>query len=233
MQSKDESAGKAGAATLDILTQYVNTIKALKEVDPRGTLLNAVDEPIKAYLRGRPDTIRCIVHSLTNDNADDSLFGELTQPADNEVGKMSSQHCDLQPSFAFRKAMQMSRRMKDAMAWLLLLSSEHVLAQEQGKLMLLVNGMYDGDCGCKESFAMSSWKKDPSCNAPYITSCHAIWTLNLRQHGVFSSVFYQTSTCPPTCSAALCRGMGAMMMWRIGMGFMLRLRGGQIRQRWA
>ncbi|KAK9907618.1 hypothetical protein WJX75_007065 [Coccomyxa subellipsoidea] len=74
----------AGAATLDILTQYVNTIKALKEVDPRGMLLNAVGEPIKAYLRGRPDTIRCIVHSLTDDNADDSLFGELTQPADEE-----------------------------------------------------------------------------------------------------------------------------------------------------
>ena len=77
----------AGAATLDILTQYVNTIKALKEVDPRGMLLNAVGEPIKAYLRGRPDTIRCIVHSLTDDNAVDSLFGELTQPADEEVGR--------------------------------------------------------------------------------------------------------------------------------------------------
>lgn len=87
----------AGAATLDILTQYVNTIKALKEVDPRGTLLNAVDEPIKAYLRGRPDTIRCIVHSLTNDNADDSLFGELTQPADNEVwaNSLLSRHGNL------------------------------------------------------------------------------------------------------------------------------------------
>ncbi|EIE27163.1 hypothetical protein COCSUDRAFT_55186 [Coccomyxa subellipsoidea C-169] len=77
-------AGMACAATLDILTQYVNTIKALKEVDPRGILLTAVGEPIKAYLRGRPDTIRCIVHSLTDDNADDSLFGELTQPADEE-----------------------------------------------------------------------------------------------------------------------------------------------------
>lgn len=84
----------AGAATLDILTQYVNTIKALKEVDPRGMLLNAVGEPIKAYLRGRPDTIRCIVHSLTDDNADDSLFGELTQPADEEVG-----HCSYHRAF--------------------------------------------------------------------------------------------------------------------------------------
>lgn len=96
----------AGAATLDILTQYVNTIKALKEVDPRGTLLNAVDEPIKAYLRGRPDTIRCIVHSLTNDNADDSLFGELTQPADTEVWTKSflSRHGSLRLSSCKMKA---------------------------------------------------------------------------------------------------------------------------------
>ena len=44
---------ETGAATLDIIAQYVATIKALREVDPAGVLLNAVGEPIKAYLRQR------------------------------------------------------------------------------------------------------------------------------------------------------------------------------------
>jgi hypothetical protein len=43
----------AGAATPDIISQYVGCIRALREVDPAGVLLNAVGGPIKAYLRSR------------------------------------------------------------------------------------------------------------------------------------------------------------------------------------
>ncbi|KAL3697240.1 hypothetical protein R1sor_011316 [Riccia sorocarpa] len=57
----------AGAATTDILLQYISTIKALRTLDPTGVVLEAVGEPIKEYLRGRKDTIRCIVTTLTDD----------------------------------------------------------------------------------------------------------------------------------------------------------------------
>ena len=66
-------------------------IKALREVDPAGILLNAVGGPIKAYLRSRRDTIRCILASLTDDPDggeaahSESLFEELQQPPEPEV----------------------------------------------------------------------------------------------------------------------------------------------------
>ena len=81
----------AGAATPDIIAQYVGCIKALREVDPAGILLNAVGRPIKAYLRSRKDTIRCIVASLTEEAEGgesphaESLAEELKQPPEPEV----------------------------------------------------------------------------------------------------------------------------------------------------
>ena len=81
----------AGAATPDIIGQYVGCIKALREVDPAGILLNAVGRPIKAYLRSRKDTIRCIVASLTEEAEGgesphaESLAEELKQPPEPEV----------------------------------------------------------------------------------------------------------------------------------------------------
>lgn len=44
---------RPGAATSDIIEQYVSTIKAVREVDPTGVLLEAVSDPIREYLRGR------------------------------------------------------------------------------------------------------------------------------------------------------------------------------------
>lgn len=65
----------AGAATTDILLQYVSTIKALRTMDPTGVVLEAVGEPIKEYLRGRKDTIRCIVTMLTDDSGGGGMAG--------------------------------------------------------------------------------------------------------------------------------------------------------------
>ena len=85
-----------GAATPDIISQYVGCIKALREVDPAGILLNAVGGPIKAYLRSRRDTIRCILASLTDDHDageaahSESLFEELQQPPQPEVSALGS-----------------------------------------------------------------------------------------------------------------------------------------------
>lgn len=78
----------AGASTNDILHQYVSTIKALRIIDPAGVFLEAVGEPIRDYLRGRKDTIKCIVTMLTDGtsgnssasgNPGDSLLEELNR----------------------------------------------------------------------------------------------------------------------------------------------------------
>lgn len=89
----------AGASTNDILHQYVSTIKALRTIDPAGVFLEAVGEPIRDYLRGRKDTIKCIVTMLTDGtggnpsaagNAGDSLLEELNRDAENQ----ESADCD-------------------------------------------------------------------------------------------------------------------------------------------
>ncbi|KZT12088.1 ubiquitin-protein ligase [Laetiporus sulphureus 93-53] len=66
-----------GADTKDILTQYVSIIRCLRILDPPGVLLFKVADPIRRYLRERPDTIRCIVASLVGDGeSGDSLVDE-------------------------------------------------------------------------------------------------------------------------------------------------------------
>lgn len=83
----------AGASTNDILHQYVSTIKALRTIDPTGVFLEAVGEPISEYLRGRKDTIKCIVTMLTDGtggnpsgsgNTGDGLLEELNRDAENQ-----------------------------------------------------------------------------------------------------------------------------------------------------
>lgn len=83
----------AGASTNDILHQYVSTIKALRTIDPAGVFLEEVGEPIKDYLRGRKDTIKCIVTMLTDGtggnpngsgNPGDSLLEELNRDEENQ-----------------------------------------------------------------------------------------------------------------------------------------------------
>ncbi|XP_073303249.1 anaphase-promoting complex subunit 2 [Primulina huaijiensis] len=78
----------AGASTNDILHQYVSTIKALRTIDPAGVFLETVGEPIREYLRGRKDTIKCILTMLTDGtggnpsgtgSTGDSLLEELNR----------------------------------------------------------------------------------------------------------------------------------------------------------
>ncbi|KXN84038.1 Anaphase-promoting complex subunit 2 [Leucoagaricus sp. SymC.cos] len=71
-----------GADTKLILTQYVATIKCLRLIDPPGVLLFKVADPIRRYLRERPDTIRCIVANLVGDDSDspDSLLDDTLDP---------------------------------------------------------------------------------------------------------------------------------------------------------
>ncbi|KAG5003141.1 hypothetical protein JHK86_027280 [Glycine max] len=77
----------AGASTNDILHQYVSTIKALRTIDPAGVFLEAVGEPIRDYLRGRRDTIKCIVTMMTDGTgAHSSSSGN---PGDNAISRIS------------------------------------------------------------------------------------------------------------------------------------------------
>ena len=60
-----------GAHTKDIIELFISAIKALRDLDPAlptGVSIAAVSEPITEYLRGRRDTIRCVVTMLTEDN---------------------------------------------------------------------------------------------------------------------------------------------------------------------
>ncbi|TIA85251.1 hypothetical protein E3P99_04037 [Wallemia hederae] len=60
----------AGASTHLILTQYISTIKSLLVIDPSGVLLSSVAQPIRKYLRERPDTIRSIVTNFVDEDSD-------------------------------------------------------------------------------------------------------------------------------------------------------------------
>ena len=66
-----------GANTNSILIVYVRAIKAMRLLDPRGVLLEAVQDPVRLYLQSRPETVRCVVTALTNDGTNSELFAEL------------------------------------------------------------------------------------------------------------------------------------------------------------
>lgn len=83
----------AGAATSDIIHQYVSTIKALRDIDESGALLETVGEPIQAYLRSRHDTSYYIVSLLTEDSpaGGDSLLAELEGGMEGAAGATADQ----------------------------------------------------------------------------------------------------------------------------------------------
>ncbi|CED84265.1 Anaphase-promoting complex (APC), subunit 2 [Phaffia rhodozyma] len=66
--SNDKRLLHPGADTKDIISQYISTIRCLRIVDPPGVLLQKISSPIRSFLRKRPDTIRCIVASLVDDD---------------------------------------------------------------------------------------------------------------------------------------------------------------------
>ena len=59
-----------GADTKDILSQYISLIRVLRIIDPPGVLLARCATAMRAYLRAREDTIRCIVQGMVDENAD-------------------------------------------------------------------------------------------------------------------------------------------------------------------
>ncbi|XP_065075533.1 anaphase-promoting complex subunit 2 [Ochlerotatus camptorhynchus] len=67
-----------GVDTPDILTGYVAAIKSLRHLEQTGVLLQTITEPVKEYLRSRPDTVRCVVTGLTEEGCSD-LSEELAK----------------------------------------------------------------------------------------------------------------------------------------------------------
>ena len=68
-----------GARTADVISQYIGTIKTLRDLDPSGIVLDLVSGPIRKYLRKRKDTIRCVVTMLTDDGSGDRNDNEQQQ----------------------------------------------------------------------------------------------------------------------------------------------------------
>lgn len=66
-----------GAQTGQVLQMYINTIKVMRAFDPSDSLLDTAAEEVRAYLRGRSDTVRCIMTSLMDDQAESDLYEEL------------------------------------------------------------------------------------------------------------------------------------------------------------
>lgn len=82
-----------GISTPDILTTYIQAIKALRLLDPSGVLLETITEPIKVYLRGREDTVRCVVNGLLDESNTSELADELVKG--DGMMKPSSDSCFL------------------------------------------------------------------------------------------------------------------------------------------
>jgi len=66
-----------GASSKDIITQYIATIGALKQLDPTGITLEIIGEPMRIYLRERDDAIRCVVAHLME--TDSGLLREFQE----------------------------------------------------------------------------------------------------------------------------------------------------------
>jgi anaphase-promoting complex subunit 2 len=66
-----------GASTAQIIDVYISAINLLNLLDPQNILLDEVAGPVRHYLQGRKDTIRCIVSALTDDGGGGDLYEEL------------------------------------------------------------------------------------------------------------------------------------------------------------
>ncbi len=94
-----------GAETKDVISQYINTIRCLRIIDPVGVLLHKVAEPIRRHLRDRPDTIRCIVASLVEgeelqDENDPASAAPLAATSDNTVEDFTDPKWEPEPNDA-------------------------------------------------------------------------------------------------------------------------------------
>ncbi|XP_055327644.1 anaphase-promoting complex subunit 2-like [Paramacrobiotus metropolitanus] len=69
---------RPGLNTLDILAVYTAAIRALRIIDPSRVIQDLVCEPVRVYLRSRPDTVRCIMSHITHISSSRDLYHRKT-----------------------------------------------------------------------------------------------------------------------------------------------------------
>ena len=74
-----------GATTGQIIDVYVNAIRVLRRIDPSDRLLTAVAQPVRQYLKGRADTVRSIIGSLTGKTATSSSASATTPATSSDL----------------------------------------------------------------------------------------------------------------------------------------------------
>lgn len=72
--------------------RYILAIKALRELDPSGVILEVVCRPVRAYLQLRDDTVRSIVRSLVDDSSSE-LSNELAEGKPIEIPDSDMSTC--------------------------------------------------------------------------------------------------------------------------------------------
>lgn len=82
-----------GAQTKDILQWYINAIKAMRCLDPRGLVLARCGKGIRRYLRSREDTVRCIITAILDDVEGETFVAaegasQMAMDEDEEEGGM-------------------------------------------------------------------------------------------------------------------------------------------------
>lgn len=68
-----------GASTSDIINHFNLVVRMLGDIDSSGFLLERISEPYRAYLRGRQDTMKCIVTLLTDGSNGPSMLEEFSE----------------------------------------------------------------------------------------------------------------------------------------------------------
>ncbi|XP_075228750.1 anaphase promoting complex subunit morula isoform X2 [Lycorma delicatula] len=84
-----------GVNTPDIITAYIAAIRALRQLDPTGVLLETVTQPIRQYLRCRDDTVRCVITNLTEEGQSD-LAEELVRGGEAPMDEHNGTECEVE-----------------------------------------------------------------------------------------------------------------------------------------
>lgn len=74
----EEKLLNIGTTTPELLRRYVFMIRSLRFLDPTDNVLEHISKHVNAYLRKRPDTVRCIVADMTGEG---ELYLELERNA--------------------------------------------------------------------------------------------------------------------------------------------------------
>jgi len=87
-----------GTKTQFIIQAYISTVKALRDLDPSGVVLEIVLEPVQKYLKNRPDSVKQIMNDLLNQSEGEK--GDLAIELTNQVQENKS---DLKQSWWHQK----------------------------------------------------------------------------------------------------------------------------------